>query len=62
MDLRTPKQKQRDILHQTIIGEFIALRQQAPEASDHRRMCSIADKHNMTSAGIRKILVDNSVL
>lgn len=61
IDLRTEKQKQRAALHQAIIGEFMSLRKQT-DASDHRKMCVIADKHGMTSAGIRKILVDNGIL
>lgn len=62
IDLRTAAQKKRDALHQQIIGEFVALRGKAPEASDHRRMCLIAERHSMTSAGIRRILVENKVL
>lgn len=62
IDLRTQKQRERDALHQAIVGDFIQLRAQNSGASNHRMMCFIAEKRKMTAAGVRKVLIDNNVI
>lgn len=62
IDMRTDKQRERDALHSTIINEFIKLRSAAPEASNHRRMETLAKKYRMTAAGIRRILLEKNII
>lgn len=62
IDLRTTKQKQRDARWQQIVGDYMELSKLAPEASANRRMVSVADKHKMTTAGVRNVLLKCGII
>lgn len=57
IDLRTPREKERDTKHSQICNEFLTLRNQMPGAAPHRIFGLIADRHEMTIPGVRNIVI-----
>lgn len=57
IDLRTPREKERDQRHAAICNEFLTLTNQMPDAPTHRIFGLIADRHGMTIPGVRNIVI-----
>lgn len=57
IDLRTPKEKERDQRYATICNEFLELTNQMPDTATHRIFGLIADRHEMTIPGVRNIVI-----
>lgn len=62
LDLRTDKQKARDAKHAKIISDFLAVKAQTPSASNNQRIEHVAQLHQLTGAGVRKILKERNII
>jgi hypothetical protein len=56
VDLRTPKEKERDERHKQISQMFLTLSNEQPSVAPHRIFVAIADKFGMTTMGVRGIV------
>jgi hypothetical protein len=56
MDLRTPKEKERDVKHERICQMYLSLSNEQPEAAPHRIFLAIANQNGMTTMGVRRIV------
>ena len=56
VDLRTPKEKERDQKHEQIVQMYLSLSNEQPGAAPHRIFLAIANKYGMTSMGVRRIV------
>ena len=57
IDLRTPKEKERDQKHAAICNEFLTLTNQMPTAATHRLFGLIDERHKLTIPGVRNIVI-----
>ena len=56
VDLRTPSEKARDEKHERIVNMFLSLSNEQPDAAPHRIFLAIANKFEMTSMGVKRIV------
>ena len=56
IDLRTPLEKQRDERHEQIRQTYLMLRNEQPGVAPSRIFLAIANKYQMTSMGVRRIV------
>lgn len=56
VDLRTPKEKARDMRHEQIANMYLTLSNEQPTAAPHRIFNAIAKRYEMTSMGVRRIV------
>ena len=57
IDLRTKAEKDREAKHKAICREFANLANATPQAAAHRLFKVIAERHGMTTPGIRGIVM-----
>ncbi len=62
IDLRTPREIERDNAHRKIVNEFLALCDQNPDASKSRIINKVASLNGMTSMGVRRVLERNHII
>lgn len=58
MDIRTPKEKERDERNVRIRNEYLKLRNENPKASDYRIFSVVARQYKLSWMSIRKIVLD----
>ena len=56
MDLRTEKEKQRDMMHEKVRQMYLSLSCENPEASANRVFSAVANRFGLTSMGVRRIV------
>lgn len=56
VDLRTPSEKAREEKHERIVNMFLSLSNEQPDAAPHRIFLAIANKFDMTSMGVKRIV------
>lgn len=61
MDIRTPKERERDARNNRIRNEFVKLRKENPKASDFRLFTVLAQQHNLSWMWVRKIVSDAKI-
>lgn len=57
LDVRTPKEKEREKKHKEICSEYLQIERQLPELKASRIMLLLAIKFDMTVPGVRNILI-----
>lgn len=57
MDIRTPKERERDERNRRIRNEYIKLRGENPGAKDYRLFSTIAKQYNLSWMSIRNIVL-----
>lgn len=56
VDLRTPSEKAREERHERIVQMYLSLISEQPEVAPHRIFLAIANKFEMTSMGVKRIV------
>lgn len=61
IDIRTPREIERDKLRDTICVEFLEAYKKFPDYAPNRHMTKIAQNHGLTTMGVRGILIGRGV-
>ena len=56
VDLRTPKERERDNRNESVCQLYLQLRNEQPQAAPYRIFSAIADRHNMSQMGVMRIV------
>ena len=56
VDLRTPKEKERDEKHEQIRQMFLTLSNERPDVAPSRIFLAVSNKFEMTTMGVRRIV------
>lgn len=61
IDIRTPHEIKREQLRDTICAEFLASYRKFPDYAPNRHITALARAHNLTTMGVRNILINRGV-
>ena len=57
IDLRTPKERERDERNRQIRNEYRRLKSENPKTSDYRMFVALGRKYNLSWVSVRKIVL-----
>lgn len=60
MDIRTPKEKERDERNRRIRNDFKMLRSENPDAKDYRLFSILAKQYKLSWMSIRNIVIETT--